>query len=78
MEQMGSEIIIVPFIFSTIGFVVWVAFNAWQRRQQVRSLTDFNTRLLERMQEPPALFERMSRACQATSTSPTTSCRRAI
>ena len=49
MEQMGSEIIIVPFIFSTIGFVVWVAFNAWQRRQQVRSLTDFNTRLLERI-----------------------------
>jgi hypothetical protein len=49
MEQMGSEIIIVPFIFSTIGFVVWVAFNGWQRRQQVRSLTDFNTRLLERI-----------------------------
>jgi len=45
---MGSEIIIVPFIFSTMGFMVWVAFNAWQRRQQVKLLTDFNSRLLER------------------------------
>ena len=49
MERMGSEIIIVPFIFSTMGFVVWVAFNSWQRRQQVKLLTDFNSRLLERI-----------------------------
>ncbi len=46
---MGSEIIIVPFIFSTMAFVVWVAFNGWERRQQVKLLTDFNTRLLERI-----------------------------
>jgi hypothetical protein len=46
---MGSEIIIVPFIFSTIGFVVWVLVNGWQRRQQIRVMTDFNSRLLERM-----------------------------
>jgi hypothetical protein len=46
---MGSEVIIVPFIFSTMGFVVWVAFNGWQRRQQVKLLTDFNSRLLERI-----------------------------
>jgi hypothetical protein len=46
---MGSEVIIVPFIFSTMGFVVWVAFNAWQRRQQVKMLTDFNSRLLDRI-----------------------------
>src|SRR5436189_4694780 len=49
MDRMGSEIIIVPFIFSTMGFVVWVAFNSWQRRQQVKLLTDFNSRLLERI-----------------------------
>lgn len=49
MSQMGSEIIIVPFIFSTIGFIVWVAVNGWQRRQQVKLLTDFNSRLLERI-----------------------------
>jgi hypothetical protein len=49
MDRMGSEIIIVPFIFSTIGFIVWVAINGWQRRQQVKLLTDFNSRLLERV-----------------------------
>ena len=49
MDRMGSEIIIVPFIFSTIGFIVWVLINGWQRRQQVRLLTDFNSRLLERI-----------------------------
>jgi len=48
MERIAPEIIIVPFIFSTMGFMVWVAFNAWQRRQQVKLLTDFNSRLLER------------------------------
>jgi hypothetical protein len=47
--QMGSEIIIVPFIFATLGFVVWVAFNGWQRRSQVKLLTEFNSRLLERI-----------------------------
>ena len=49
MERMGSEIIIVPFIFSTMAFIAWVAFNGWQRRQQVRLLTEFNSRLLERI-----------------------------
>ncbi len=49
MERIAPEIIIVPFIFSTMGFIVWVAFNAWERRQQVKLLTDFNSRLLERI-----------------------------
>jgi hypothetical protein len=47
--MMGSEVIIVPFIFSTMGFVVWVAFNGWERRQQVRMMSDFNSRLLDRI-----------------------------
>jgi len=46
---MGSEIIIVPFIFSTLGFVVWVLVTGWQRRQHLRVMTDFNNHLLERM-----------------------------
>jgi hypothetical protein len=46
---MGSEIIIVPFIFSTIGFVVWVLVAGWQRRQHIRVMTDFNNKLLDRM-----------------------------
>lgn len=46
---MGSEIVIVPVVFATIGFVVWIMVVGWQRRQQIRVMTDFNTRLLERM-----------------------------
>ncbi len=46
---MGSEIIIVPFIFSTFGFIVWVLVTGWQRRQHIRVMTDFNNKLLDRM-----------------------------
>src|SRR5215467_4307764 len=46
---MGSEIIIVPFIFSTIGFIVWVLVTGWQRRQHIRAMTEFNNKLLDRM-----------------------------
>ena len=46
---MGSEIIIVPFIFSTLGFIVWVLVTGWQRRQHIRVMTDFNNKLLDRM-----------------------------
>src|SRR5215831_4526614 len=46
---MGSEIIIVPFVFATIGFVVWVLVTGWQRRQHLQVMTDFNSHLLERM-----------------------------
>ena len=49
MDRMGSEIIIVPFIFSTIGFIVWVLINGWQRRQHIKLLTDFNSHLLDRI-----------------------------
>lgn len=47
---MGSEIIIVPFIFATLGFVVWVLVGGWQRRQQIRVMTDFNSQLLQRVE----------------------------
>lgn len=46
---MGDDVIIVPFMFSTIGFIVWVVVNGWQRRQQIKQLTEFNSRLLERI-----------------------------
>jgi hypothetical protein len=46
---MQSEIIIVPALFITIGFVVWVAITGWQRRQRLRLITDFNSRLLDRL-----------------------------
>jgi hypothetical protein len=43
------EVIIVPFIFATLAFVIWTSVNAWQRRQHLRLITDLNSRLLDRM-----------------------------
>jgi hypothetical protein len=43
------EIIIVPALFTTIGFIVWVVVNGWQRRHHLRLMTDFNSRLLDRI-----------------------------
>lgn len=41
--------IVMPALFTLIGFVVWVAVTGWQRRQHVRLVTDFNMRLLDRL-----------------------------
>lgn len=46
---MQSEIIIVPSILITVGFIVWVTITGWQRRQRLKLMTDFNTRLLDRL-----------------------------
>ncbi|HEX6464541.1 MAG TPA: hypothetical protein VFZ98_08815 [Vicinamibacterales bacterium] len=46
---MGSEIVIVPVVFATIGFVVWILVLGYSRRQQIRGMTEFQSRLLERM-----------------------------
>jgi hypothetical protein len=35
--------------FPLIGFVVWTAATTWQRRQQVKLLTEIHTRLLDRL-----------------------------
>jgi hypothetical protein len=43
------EVIIVPALFSTIAFVVWVLVNGSQRRHHLKLVTDFNTRLIERI-----------------------------
>jgi hypothetical protein len=46
---MGSEVIIVPSLFLMIGYVFYVVAGAFTRRQQLRSSTEFQARLLERM-----------------------------
>ena len=46
---MSSEVIIVPSLFLVIGYVFYVMANAFTRRQQLRSTTEFQTKLLERM-----------------------------
>jgi hypothetical protein len=43
------EIIIVPSVFFTIGYVVWVSVNAWQRSRRLKMVTEFNSRLLDRL-----------------------------
>ena len=46
---MGSEVIIVPAAFLMIAYVFYVIANAFTRRQQFRSTTEFQGKLLERM-----------------------------
>ena len=43
------EVIIIPSFFLMVGYVVWVTVTAWHRKQRLRMLTDFNTRLLDRL-----------------------------
>ena len=45
---MGSEVIIVPAAFLMVAYVFYVIANAFTRRQQLRSTTEFQTRLLDR------------------------------
>jgi hypothetical protein len=46
---MGSEVIIVPALFLMIGYVFYVVASAFTRRQQLRSTTEFQAKLLDRM-----------------------------
>jgi len=46
---MGAEVIIVPALFLMIGYVVYVVANSFTRRQQLRSTTEFQSKLLDRM-----------------------------
>lgn len=43
------EVIIVPSFFVMVAYVVWVSVTAWQRRQRLRLITEFNSRLLDRL-----------------------------
>jgi len=46
---MGSEVIIAPFFFAVVGFIIWTLVGGWQRRQQLQMMTEFNTRLLDKL-----------------------------
>ena len=43
------EIIIVPALFVTIGFVAWTIASNWQRHEQLKELTAFHTKVLDRI-----------------------------
>jgi hypothetical protein len=44
-----NDVVFFLSFFGMISWVVWVAFNGWQRRQHVKLVTDFNNRVLERL-----------------------------
>lgn len=43
------EIIIVPAMFVMFGYVAWITMTTWHRRQRIKAIADFNTRLLDRL-----------------------------
>ena len=43
------EIIIVPALFVTIGFIVWTIASNWQRNRHLREMTAFHARIIDRM-----------------------------
>ena len=46
---MGSEVVIAPFFFSTMAFIIWTVVNSWLRHQQLKHMAEFNGRLIERI-----------------------------
>ena len=43
------EVIILPVLFATMGFVVWTIATSWQRSRHVREMTQFHARIIDRM-----------------------------
>lgn len=43
------EVIILPALFATMGFVVWTIASSWQRSRHVREMTQFHARIIDRM-----------------------------
>lgn len=43
------EIIILPALFVTIGFVAWTIASNWQRNQHLREMTAFHARIIDRI-----------------------------
>jgi hypothetical protein len=46
---MGSEVIILPAAFFIVGFIVYVIVEGFRRRSQAKMVTEFHTRLLDRI-----------------------------
>ena len=43
------EVIIVPALFVTVGFIVWTIASNWQRNRHLQEMAAFHSRLIERM-----------------------------
>ena len=46
---MNTEMVVLPAFFGMISFVIWAVMNGWQRRNQFRLMSEFNSRLLDRL-----------------------------
>ena len=46
---MSEEIIIVPALFATVGFIVWTVASSWLRSRHLREMTAFHARIVDRM-----------------------------
>jgi hypothetical protein len=46
---MDPTIIILPEIFGLIGFLLWIALTAWERRRRLQLMSDFQMRLFDRL-----------------------------
>lgn len=45
-----SEFVFFPCFFGMISWVIWVVVNGWLRRQHIRLVTDFNGKVLDRLE----------------------------
>ena len=46
---MDPTIIILPELFGLIGFLLWIALTAWERRRRLQLMSDFHMRLFDRL-----------------------------
>ena len=47
---MGPQVIIVPSLFLMIGYLFYVVVNGFTRRQQLKAVMEFQTKLLDLME----------------------------
>ena len=46
---MSSEVFVAPAFFAMVAFIVWIVVTGGLRRQQLKHMTEFNGRLIERI-----------------------------
>jgi membrane associated rhomboid family serine protease len=46
---MDPTIIILPALFGLIGFLLWMAITAWERRRRLQLMNDFHNRFFDRI-----------------------------
>jgi hypothetical protein len=46
---MNPDLVIIPIMFATVSFIVWVIVDGLRRRQQTKVFTEFHSKLLDRI-----------------------------